>query len=353
MKRLLYIMTGMLWLCSCDYKDIYVKVQPDVAFDVDWRDLDAVTVCDASPVTATALFYRPDGTLGEQPLVFNVDHTVQRVSGGSYGCVLMMNESPGWYKDITFTGIGNINTLAVATGTDTRVSRYFSRAAGDAVTLEPQVVAFDDCGSYDQQLVEYRAYDKKKNGQKKYQVVCDTLCFRPVPVTEQALIVIRVKGLSNVAAASGQITGLAGTFYPGSGLRTSPVTHQFSFSGALLSSNAKDGSIVARILTFGLVNDPDSKASESSITIDVVFMLKGETLDGKKEFFGSVTVPRSAVTRTLPGGVNCMGEVNGTGLVQDNIVVDMSDVVPDVETTGGLSIGVNWWYENTIIDIGD
>ncbi len=240
----LYLMICVMAVsAACDRRELTYDYHPycDVTVEADWTEFGE------TPMGMTVIFYPTDGSKAVTQTTNSVHTTKVSLREGRYN-ILLFNQSPGEFGTIGFRGLDSYATAEVFAQESDTSKGWYSKAEGEVVAVEPEhfgVAVFEG----------FEVTKEMIDVQKTNRIASrSTVTLTPKNVVADGSIIVHVKGIHNLRAVRGSISGMAAGFRMGAFANSEEtVTHLLEQWRIVADEgNPTEGVITTDYSTFGM-----------------------------------------------------------------------------------------------------
>ena len=248
--KLIFCYVLVLQLVSCRRDHLYYSTGGGAAiqFNVDWEP----TLLKPNGVSVFSYDHKT-GNLVRQCDISSDPNKIEVAHAAGMYDFLLFNDTESELDNLQFADIENINTFKILTkATKAPVYSRFSKAPGMVYTTETGDIAKELVSEVEitKQDLDYFEF---KPSAGDYTIL-KSIDANPDHITELIEIEIVVKNIISAAGAPRtHLTNMAAGYLPGVGKKYAQLlTHEFVLNNkVMLSSDAKDGKISKRLVSFG------------------------------------------------------------------------------------------------------
>lgn len=343
------LLMGCLAVCivSCNRRELTYDYRPycNVRVETDWSEFGEL------PTGMTLMFYPTDGGEPVTVLTNRVETTSVKLKAGEYH-VLAHNLSYMEFARLGFRGMNCYETAeAYVVPAETK---WYSPDKNELVAREPNILgtARYEGFSVTDNMVRLSRDSAIQPGSEPI------IRLKPRRVVETGSVDVKVKGIHNVKAVRGAITGMAGNFFLGENcVGESPTTHILDEWEVAMDEGSKtEGSVRATFSTFGLpLNSGAGRAKKVTINhyLFISFLLKDNSTQVDFQFLinNHIKENRDGLTLIVDIGNDCGIPNSDPGCDDPNMPVVLPDVEISGDGGGGFDVDVGDWDDETNVDV--
>ncbi len=351
-KYILYILSAMLLLLSCERRELTYDYQPTVAIVVntDWSDMST------TPSGMSVYCYPEDGSDPIVVITNNISYATVDLPMGVYK-ILVFNQIPSDFGTLSFDGLDSYETAAIYSVPSSSTSSI-SKTGAETVR-DPEEVA---AATYlDLEVTEDAINESiyaRTLSTKAEDLIYKNIYVTPKVVIKTTRVKIRISGIYNFYSADAQLYGMAtGYNFSQEKSHTDMVTHSLqSWTSTTYEEDYREGEISINFTCFGLPGQTASSVVadyadwEGVIDVDILLVDQSTIISESIPLNDKITATSTDDTKadvdtetTMDVSVD-IDISTGYGLDDDDDAVEL----PDVEPVGGSSSG----FDATVDDWG-